>query len=208
MRKLGVAAIAAIAVAAGGGLASSALARSGPIDHGCNSKQWGVGICWNPDVPLAPMHSCPNFTDRHMRNDNNYPRYDKWTGDYNGYVKVRSTVDCRFAHRVIVNTYGGWNPIGGWFWWAGYGRDSQWNGSNGAWLIRDEHVARTNEQAGTPGHPLPPNTPKPAPIYLEHDLVIVDVERLRDCKARDPHELRYQPNCRDLTAADYRGVRL
>jgi hypothetical protein len=86
MKKFAVAAVIASGLAASLASTSTATAASG-----CN--RWG-GICQDPNTTPAPTHTCPDFTDRHMRNIDGSPLYDSATGYYDGYVKIRSSISC------------------------------------------------------------------------------------------------------------------
>jgi hypothetical protein len=166
-------------------------ANAANIYTGCDPKQWGTLLCWNPSNPgdVAAMHSCPMWTDRHTR------LFSGVTGAYNGYVKIHSTVSCKLAHKLMTfrsASGAGYYPAGGWYWWPGFG-------SGGFWRRLPKevqygfHIARTNERQGSSAKPT----------MLEHDLVTYDVEGLVDC-SKVPKAVR----CVNVTPASYAGVRL
>lgn len=163
------------------------------ITSGCDAKQWGTGTCWAPGASAAPRHTCPDF------NDHNTVRFDEYSGSYQGFVKIRSTVSCRAARRLIldwdVDGFEGFYRLDGSFWTPGIGYGTSWRRRSNPelLLVRGFHVARTNW--------LSSQTSAPNPLYLEHDLVTWTIEELWDCR-KVPEGV----HCTTVTPAFYRDV--
>jgi hypothetical protein len=187
-----------IAVAAMLAVAASP-AGAASIYRGCDAAQWGTSPCWNPANPadVAVMHRCPNWTNRHTR------AFDPDEGSYQGFVKIRSTVSCKLAYKLMNDRagagLGAFYPAAGWYWYFGY------SDVGGVWhrgveeLIRGLHVARTNEPI------QPSNTWNKPATMLEHDLITYDEEELIDCSTV-PNKAYV--HCVNVTLASYNGVRL
>jgi len=182
-----------VAVAAIVAVAASP-ASAASIYHGCDAQQWGTALCWDPSNPadIAAMHPCPMWTDRHT------PAFNQGTGAYVGFVKIRSTIGCKLAHKLIYDRGAGgvvgYYPAAGWLWWPGF------NNVGGHWrdgpreLFRGFHIARTNERVGHSSiHPT----------MLEHDLITFDTEELIDCST-----VPKVVHCINVTPASYAGVPL
>lgn len=178
--------------------AAASPASAASIYRGCDAAQWGTSPCWNPANPadVAAMHPCPSWTNRHTR------AFDPDEGSYQGFVKIRSTVSCKLAYKLINGRTGGgaaFYPAAGWYWWPGY------SNVGGAWhrgaeaLIRGLHIARTNEAV-----PAPLNWNSSSDM-LEHDLITYDQEELIDCSTV-PNKAYV--HCVNVTPASYAGVRL
>jgi len=186
-----------IAVAAIFAVAASP-ASAASIYRGCDAPQWGTSPCWNAANPadLAATHPCPTWTNRHTR------AFDPDEGSYQGFVKIRSTVSCKLAYKLINDRTGGgagFYPAAGWYWWPGYSNvGGVWHRGAEA-LIRGLHIARTNE-------PIQRSSTwnKPATM-LEHDLITYDQEELIDCSTV-PNKAYV--HCVNVTPASYAGVRL
>jgi hypothetical protein len=177
----------------------SSTASAASIYRGCDAPQWGTSLCWDSANPadVAAMHPCSDWTNRHTR------AFNQDEGSYQGFVKIRSTVSCKLAYKLINDrTEGGpepFYPAEGWYWYSGYGN------VGGTWyrgaeaLFRGLHIARTNEPVQPSG-----TRNKPATM-LEHDLITYDQEELVDCNTplnkADEH-------CVNVTPASYAGVRL
>jgi hypothetical protein len=185
-----------VAVAAMLAVAASS-ANAASIYRGCDAPQWGTYPCWDSANPadVAAMHACPSFTDRHTE------LFTADTGYYNGFVKIRSTVSCKAADKLIVEATGisGWYPLDGWYWWEGFGH------VGGSWhrgrklLIRGLHIARSN-------WPTTSRHWDVATTLLEHDLITYDNETLIDCSTV-PNGI-YVPRCVNIRPASYARVRL
>jgi hypothetical protein len=187
-----------VAVAATLAVAASP-ASAASIYRGCDAPQWGTYPCWDPANPadVAAMHPCPNWTDRHTL------AFSRDTGGYGGFVKIRSTVSCKLAHKLIYDrTTGGagWYPAEGWYWWPGYDNvGGSWH-RGAKFVIRGLHIARSNEPTGPASlHWNPYST------MLEHDLITYDEETLVDCSTV-PNKASV--HCVNVTPASYAGVRL
>lgn len=184
---LAVALFAAIAIPAGTAFGSS----------GCNIKLWD-GICQDPNTQPLPMHPCPDFTDRHLRNIWGHPMYDNNTGYYGGYLKVRASIPCKRAEKIALSV-DALTWIDGWYWTASMPLGGTWQNHNGAQLNRGVHFAQTNWQ---------PGQPRPAPIYREGNQIVGDWEQLRDCTGiRWASERKLCYSQGQITRATYRNVK-
>lgn len=183
-----------VAVAALAALAASS-ASAASIYRGCDAQQWGTYPCWDPSNPadVAAMHPCPLWTDRHT------PRFIQSTGVYVGFVKIRSTVNCKLADKLIYDGLGQggiYLPAGGWYWWTGY------DNVGGTWrqgvkeLVRGRHIARTNWPTAQASDWNSSST------MLEHDLITYDEETLVDCGTVRNKALFH---CVTVTPASYAG---
>ncbi len=177
----------------------SSTASAASIYRGCDAPQWGTSPCWDSANPadVAAMHPCPNWTNRHTRG------FDQDKGSYQGFVKIRSTVSCKLAYKLINDrTEGGgagFYPADGWYWWTGFSNvGGSWHRGAEA-LFRGLHIARTNEPVQPSG-----TRNKPATM-LEHDLITYDEEQLVDCNTV-PNKAYV--HCVNVTPASYAGVRL
>lgn len=86
--------------------AAASPASAASIYRGCDAAQWGTSPCWNPANPadVAAMHPCPSWTNRHTR------AFDPDEGSYQGFVKIRSTVSCKLAYKLINGRTGEEQP--------------------------------------------------------------------------------------------------
>lgn len=141
------------------------------------------------------MRSCKSFTDRHVRG-----YYQPDVGYYDGFVKIRSTVKCSVARRLILDRQGGqgWYWVDRSYWWTGYGDGGVWYGRQHhgpRWTVLELglHVARTNlDQSAASPNPT-------SEVQLESDIVTWDIETLRDCA--QVHAI-----CHTLTPSMYNGA--
>lgn len=169
-------------------------ASAASIYSGCDAPQWGTSLCWDTSnlADVAAMHPCPMWTDRYT------VAFNRDTGAYDGFVKIRSTVSCKLAHKLMYDrTVGGagFFPAGGWYWWPGFDNVGGFWRREAKELVRGFHIARTNERVGD----------SMRPTMLEHDLITYDTEGLSDCSTV-PNKAYV--HCVNVTPASYAGVRL